>query len=877
QYVLRDSMVMRIGKSSPLPLVNRYKFDPRNGAQFEISAPNGAVTRKTFDDFGRIIELAQSDVNDITLVKSIENYQYDLLGASGQVASNRIVKNIRQDGYPVVEQEITYLDGFFKKIQCKYLASDTTFHGYRTQSYTYGLNGKVERSFQPYFTMEEVFTPIDLSLPNIITHYDALGRVVRLQPDHMSEGDSPMAGETTEYTVSGFQQEQISIKGDHTTRYRYNSGGKITDIFQYVGKEVFHTRYDYDLLDRLTRIVDDHGVVTSLSYDSMDEKREMQDPSTGHSFYFYDGAGNVLRYVDAKKDTTFFQYDELYRILSKRFSADASQTIKYTYDENGFRGFLTKLTSAAVVSSYRYNSLGNIIRQERKIENQNLIMVSEYDPYGRLLRITYPEGSKVSYHYYSLGAQLKEVKLDNVTVAFFEKYNPLMKPLKYRFSNGVSTDNIFFSSNERIKDSSVKDRTGKEIQGFAFRFDDFGNVRFVQNRILQTRRAYDHDALNRLMAADTWTGTNPVAVSENFTYDELGNLTGKDGKAYVYETGRPYIVSQLGNQTFTHDLNGNQTKGSNGRRYKYDVMDRLVEVSDQGNAVVASFKYDASTGRAVKASAGVTTIYFDNLFERRVQGGRNTIHIYALGKIISTVVSNNTPQRLIQFYHQDQLGSITLISGVNGEVTARFDYKPYGEQIHISGAATSSFGFTGQLMDKDIGLIYYQSRYYDPLIGRFIQPDRFIPQPADPQTLNRYTYVGNNPITFVDPTGHWFGVDDLIAFGVGFAVGFTTTLLTSDFNWKLAFYSGLANGLGFWLAFNTLGASALYYYGSAQVLASASNEVFAGDRGGTFGDVVQLVTTFAASPITSTVGLLVGAGFIVFTDRTWSHDFHFVD
>jgi hypothetical protein len=161
-------------------------------------------------------------------------------------------------------------------------------------------------------------------------------------------------------------------------------------------------------------------------------------------------------------------------------------------------------------------------------------------------------------------------------------------------------------------------------------------------------------------------------------------------------------------------------------------------------------------------------------------------------------------------------------------------------------------------------------------MGRFLQPDTFIPNAADPQSLNRFNYVNNNPVNFRDPTGHWFGWDDLIVAGIGFVVGFSLALI-SGADFKSALIAGLASGVGAWLVYNTFGAGVLSIQLGNQVAATAANRVFGGSRGGLAGDIVQLVTTFAASPLTSTVGLVVGVGFIAFTDRTWNNDFHFYD
>jgi len=63
--------------------------------------------------------------------------------------------------------------------------------------------------------------------------------------------------------------------------------------------------------------------------------------------------------------------------------------------------------------------------------------------------------------------------------------------------------------------------------------------------------------------------------------------------------------------------------------------------------------------------------------------------------------------------------------------------------------------YTGQRWDEGVGLYDYRARWYDPALGRFVQPDTLVPEPGKPQDLNRYTYVRNNPLKYTDPTGHY--------------------------------------------------------------------------------------------------------------------------
>ena len=87
-----------------------------------------------------------------------------------------------------------------------------------------------------------------------------------------------------------------------------------------------------------------------------------------------------------------------------------------------------------------------------------------------------------------------------------------------------------------------------------------------------------------------------------------------------------------------------------------------------------------------------------------------------------------------------------------GQSVAEIRYKPWGTTRYVSGTTPTSFQFTGQRLESSIGLLYYGARYYDPSLGRFIQADTIVP--GGVQGLDRYAYVGNNPLKYTDPSGH---------------------------------------------------------------------------------------------------------------------------
>jgi RHS repeat-associated protein len=109
---------------------------------------------------------------------------------------------------------------------------------------------------------------------------------------------------------------------------------------------------------------------------------------------------------------------------------------------------------------------------------------------------------------------------------------------------------------------------------------------------------------------------------------------------------------------------------------------------------------------------------------------------------------------VVYFIHADHLGSTSLTTDISGTVVAETRYLPYGEERWITGTLVTDFTFTGQRAEAGFRLMDYNARYYDPGLGRFISADTVVPNPGNPQTLNRYAYVHDNPLRYVDPTGH---------------------------------------------------------------------------------------------------------------------------
>jgi RHS repeat-associated protein len=149
------------------------------------------------------------------------------------------------------------------------------------------------------------------------------------------------------------------------------------------------------------------------------------------------------------------------------------------------------------------------------------------------------------------------------------------------------------------------------------------------------------------------------------------------------------------------------------------------------------------------AKLGQTVLYVNKLFEVNLTTSTNTSYYYLGGTLIA--MSENTT---LKYMHQDHLTGTSVMSGSDGAWLGTIKYTPFGETRSVTGSIATDKLFTGQTLD-DTGLYFYNARYYDPTIGRFISPDTTGQKLTDPQSLNRYTYCSNNPLKYTDPTGHF--------------------------------------------------------------------------------------------------------------------------
>ena len=214
-------------------------------------------------------------------------------------------------------------------------------------------------------------------------------------------------------------------------------------------------------------------------------------------------------------------------------------------------------------------------------------------------------------------------------------------------------------------------------------------------------------------------------MTRNAAYDSRGNITAIGGLSFEYDMAdQPRTVSGT-----------NRTGGAvSGGTYVYDG--NLKRVKSVINGVTRYNVYDKD-GKLAHVEEGD-----DNYTSE-------TDYLHAAGMPLARIKDG-----VYTYMHPDHLGSASAGTNEDGSLAFTEYHTPFGEVLTGAAANDNQSDFTGHIRDKDIGMSYMQARYYDPNFGRFlsIDPVTFM-DTGDPEMFNRYSYVGNNPVNYIDPFG----------------------------------------------------------------------------------------------------------------------------
>jgi RHS repeat-associated protein len=596
--------------------------------------------------------------------------------------------------------------------------------------------------------------------------------------------------------------------------------------------------YSYDADTRLTSVQDSSsangstGTLTTYCYDGDDRITKVfyTAPSappncitgTANLTYTYDGDGNLTQRVDSTGTATF-GYDDLNRAVTKNTGTNVCSvtvtrssgtvtlqgTVCFGYDG---ANNLTSTVDSLGTTTYGYdaaNRLTSLVEPGGTSgctigTTKTLCTAFAYDNDDHRTQTQYPGGAKLKLTYDNAGNETSAIGTSSTgtTLTSFTACYRLLVSNSCP-SAGAGTD---VSVVQQVKEADPR----------ATLTSDYG---------------YDLNGRLCYTAATVGTCAAPPSGANTYSYDAAGNrnqsVIGSTTNYYLYNAANQLCAKSTSNTgtcaapptgatTYNYDGNGNLTGSANPTSsYSYNTAAQTTAITNNG-VTLSAISY-ADVGQNERTSftngANTTTVLSTPLGVDKTVSGAATS--YTVRDSDGALIGYRDSSGTHWYSLLDNHGSVVAVINSSGSTVGnRYAYDEYGRSTYTfpSPTVTQPYGYLGGYTDPT-GLIKFGDRYYDPTLGRWTQPDPIAGTLQSPKTIDRYTYVGDDPNNNSDLTGRDFfsvftTVDDIIegSVDIGLSIGAGITIASGEF--------GLAGAIGLGIlgvGFGVVGAAFLGY------------------------------------------------------------------
>ncbi len=734
------------------PRITRYVYDGL-GQLVEQTDPNGLVTKHGYDENGN--RLITTRIDEDKRVLSMQSWAYD--------ARNLLTKETDANGY----------ETFF----------DYDAVGRRTeirdeigivQSTEYDKNGRVVRISDGLGQTSE--------------------RVYNLRGDLIAEIDALNQKQTYEVDPNGNRVSSMDRKGT-LTRFHYDAANRLTEMTAAADTGIAATtRYQYDARGHRIEVVGPESETTQVVYDGNRRRVQETDPLDRVTVNTYDALGRMIAVLDADENMTRYEYNA----FGERTTViDAlGYRTETGYDMVGRPVF--EVDALGVRTQNEYDTLGRMTKRTLAA-NVSAEAATEhfvYDAKGQLIARTDAVGARTRFVYDARGRRIEIVREGSahtetrVQKSDYDVANRLVRQVD---PNGHPT-NPTYDKQDRLLTQT--DALGQETR---FEYDENGN-RTKQIDALGRVMNWHYDARSRLIGVVTY------GRPESFHYDLSGRrLEEIDANGVVMVHGYD-LAGQRTSTTFAagtkdevltqfaYDVLGRQTAVTNGRGHRvefmFDALGRLtkeIDAEDAENGIARTTNYDGAGNvvgqtlrdgthmtRIFDARRNLRTVAVDGQLEQSFafdgadrlleaidhNGGAKTsekdMATFVYGADVDRPLSVDR-NRERNYFLSDAHHNIRGLSSNTGEILEVYAYSPFGERqifgprghARESSAFTNTRGYTGRPHDQVNTLVDFRARVLSPAIGRFLTRDPL----GFVDGFNRYTYVKNNPLRWIDPSG----------------------------------------------------------------------------------------------------------------------------
>ena len=212
------------------------------------------------------------------------------------------------------------------------------------------------------------------------------------------------------------------------------------------------------------------------------------------------------------------------------------------------------------------------------------------------------------------------------------------------------------------------------------------------------------------------------------------------------------------------------------KSFTYDALNQMkgYQAKKDGTVVVTQEnRYNGNGQRIQKKESkdgktAVRNYYYQDgsvLYTADGEGKRTGLNLMGTGGNVIAAARGSGSSEAWYLYHKDVRESTSSLINAKGELAAAYQYDAFGNTDIVAGADfDQEICYTGQVYDRNTGLYYYNARFYNPEDGRFITQDTYRGESKEPDTLHLYAYCANNPVNYVDPSGHIF-IKRIVLFG----------------------------------------------------------------------------------------------------------------
>ena len=514
----------------------------------------------------------------------------------------------------------------------------------------------------------------------------------------ISATDPLLRTTTFTYDADGHNITSTNAALNGTTQ-QYDARGSLTVLRDPVGRIV---KRAYDGTGNQVILTNRSGKKWQFQFDAANRLTNTITPLNRSMSQVYNNRGLLASSTENSGQTQSFSYDAMGRLTNR---TDNVGTTSYRYDANSIR---TNVTENGLSNSWVYDAY-NRLTSYKDIYGD--LIQYKYDLNGNVTNLIYPGGRNVYYAYDSLN------QMTNVT-DWSGKKTSMTYDLAGRLT-GITRPNgtqRIISYDAAGQTTSILERqaNGATINLFKFGWNN------------AARMATEYGApLPHTTAVPTRT----------MTFDDDNRLTNVDGNLIVNDADGNMTSGPLTNDTLV--------------TYTYDARNRLLNAGGVTNA------YDP-TGNRIGQMFGTNSVaYVINPNSKlsqvlmRIKNGVTNYYVYGAGLLYQVTESATVTNTLT--YHYDYRGSTVALSDNNGTVTERIEYSAYATTTYRAGTNDTPFLFNGRygVMTDSNGLLIMQSRYYNPFVCRFINPDPL----GFTGGLNFYAFADGNPVSMIDPFG----------------------------------------------------------------------------------------------------------------------------